>query len=238
MSSKAQEIIQDPKIEDNNILLGNCYYTRDETKALIKKLQTLIKSCNVATTPAPIVESLFDSVNDPNTLTIYVNTDEEFLDARAALKVEKDSLMALIDAMVDYYSERESLNIIFAKHTLRNHGDSYFRFTAQFAQQIAAKTQEFLKVKVIYDSNKELLGVFCRKSDFEISVTFFGNLLYNLERLGEVFAPYSIMPDTYVDFPSMLHFKIRKKVSEGMEVKMQKKPNGLKFILVKPQNNV
>lgn len=236
MKSNNQVKIQEPSFEEGVFTIPKQNLTRDETKSLIKSLQTLIKrNCNVATVSAPMVRSLFESVDNPEVLTIYINTDEDFMDIRGALKIEKDSLLSLLDGMMEYYKDRESLNIIIKRHVLRNHGDTFYRFSASFAQQVAAKTQEFLKVKVIYDSEKELLGVFCRKNEFDISLTFFGQLIDTFKSKQEAYVLYTDMPDTYVTYPSMLHYKLKKELNLNSNINMQKMKNGLRFYFKKPR---
>lgn len=238
MKTKDQEKFQEPSFKDGVFVIPATSLSYEEIKPYIKSLQALAKhNCNVATVSPVMVQSLFDSVNNPDVLTIYINEDSDYRDIRAALKVEKDTFISLLEALMEYYNDRESLNIIIKKKVLRNHGDMFIRFTAQFAQQVAARTQEFLKVKVIYDSEKFLLGIFCRKSEFDVSVTFFGQLVYMLEEKGEAFSPYMDMPDTYQAYPSMLHFKLKKKLT-NLDIKMQKLKTGLRFYFKKEQKDV
>lgn len=235
---KTQVKDQELRLDDGLILLQGMSYTIAEAKQLVKQLQTLIKqNCNVAITPQPMARSLFESVDNPEVLNIYIDTDQDFLDIRTALKVEKDSLVRVLDALMEYYKEREALNIIIKGEVLRNHGDSYLRHTAQFGQQISNCTQEFLKVKAIYDRPKGLLGIFCRKSDFDLQVTFFGQLVETMLQKNEAFVTHSDLPETYRDFPSMLHFKLKKKL-DNQSVKMQKLKSGLRFYLPKVQKSI
>lgn len=234
MSAKNQALNLRVGFEDGVIIIDTKTYTIDEAKILVKNLQSVIKkNCNVATVSAPMVRSLFESVNNPDTLTIFIDSDEEYASIRAALKIEKDSLIAVLSALMEYYKEKEALNIIIKSYVLRNHGDVYRRYTAQFTQQVASKTQEFLKVKAVYDEREERLGIFCRKSEFDISVTFFGQLVDSMQKDREAFVLYSDLPDTYADYPSMLHFKLKKKL-DNPDIRMHKLATGLRFYFPKP----
>lgn len=215
-------------LSEGVITLRPVNLTPDEAREHIKLVSKLLKDCDVATLESPpLVRSLFESINDPDILTIFVRNDQEYHDMRTVLKC-KDTIIAFIAATMEYYKEKESLNIILSREVMRNRGDTYHRYTAQFAQQIATYTQEFLKIKAIYSAERGELGIFCRKSEFDISVTFFGQLVGKLRETGQVTVNFDEMPDTYVAYPSMLHYKIKAKMKDP-KVKMVKLAHSLKF---------
>jgi len=216
-------------IVDGIIMLKAVGLTQEQAKQHVKLVSKLIKDCNVATLESPpLVRSLFASCDDPKVFTLYIRTDQEFHDIRSALKPQKDTIISLLARIMEYYSEKESINIILSREVMRNRGDTYHRYTAQFAQQVASHTQEFLKIKAIYSAERGELGIFCRKSEFDISTTFFGQLLNQLRSKGHVYVDFNDMPDTYVAYPSMLHFKLKQKL-RNPKIKMTKLAKGLKF---------
>lgn len=208
------------------------YIAPGEVKELIKALTLFTKkSCNVATEPTPLVRSLFESINDPNVLTIYVRTDQEYHDISVALKPRREGNTALIGAIIYYYKERESLNIILSHQVMDNQGDTFYRSTAQYAQQLSSTyNSEFPKIKALYDTQRKELGIFCRKVELDMSLTFLGQMTNQLKKVKQLIISYDQMPDTYVTYPSMLHHKVKSKL-ENPEIKMIKLKKGLRFII-------
>lgn len=238
MSKITQEQNPTARLTDGMIELLPVTLTVADAKLHIKAVQKLIKDCDVATIESPpMVRSLFESVDNPEVQTIYIRTDQDYHDSRQALKVPKDTIISLLETIMNYYKEHESLNIIISREVMRNRGETYHRYTAQFAQQVAARTQDFLKVKAIYSAERGELGIFCRKSEFDISMTFFGQLIAALKQHGTVTTDFNDMPDTYVAYPSMLHHKIKSKLSDP-KVKMVKLVRGLKFSCEKQEKVV
>lgn len=235
------------KTQDNNNTLAvakdgliylldfNIPITLEDAKELSKNLQRAIKeSCNVATAtvqPPQLVRSLFESIDDPKVLTIFVRTDQEYHDISMALKPRKDTNTALIVAIMEYYKDRDSLNIILSHDVMRERGETFFRYTAQFAQQLMAQSGAiFIKIKALYDPQRKELGIFCRQTELDMSLTFLGRLIDQLKANKQVIVSYNDMPGTYVTWPSMLHHKVKTKLGNP-DVKMIKLKQGIRFII-------
>ena len=214
--------------EDNNILLHGHTLTRAEARELSIRLNALLKESDVTDyrrarfVPINIAKDLFDSVDDGTAFTVHIEDEKYLDDIRAAFNVEE--ILDCVDALMKQHGNNDSLNIMFENST----GDDYANSTMSFAQSVAGRTQEFLKIRCLYDQKTRTLGVFCRKNEADISLTFRGHLCNELITKGHCEFDHINIPDTYLQYPSMLLYNIRKKLPE-LKIELKKKKNSFRF---------
>ena len=205
--------------------------TPDEARAIIFRMKQQLKNSDWKSTPVPrshvnIAKQMFDSAENESVYTVRIEDEHSLQEIKEALNVESRSIVPVIGALMEFHKNNESLNIIISD-TVMDHS-AYARYTNQFAQQIAKTTQEFLKVRCFHDPKGEVMGVFCRKTETDISVTFKGQLVAALQSTGEATFKITDIPGTYVDYPSMLLYTIRKKFPDN-EIILKKMKNSFKF---------
>lgn len=216
---------------DGNVqLFGQIVITPKEAKALVIRIRALLKNIS-GTSHAPLArinlsKAMFDSAEDDSVFTVRINTEQELFEINQGLQVKSRSIAATIGALMEFHKHNESLNIILGDEVIRDF--AYTRYTGQFAQQIAHLTQEFLKIRCIYDIEKKVMGIFCRKSEADLSVTFKGQLCNSLITKGEVTFDKVDVPDTYLQYPSMLLYTVRKKLPD-YKINLRKTKNTFKF---------
>lgn len=199
--------------------------TVEEARRLVILLQEELKSCNVANRPTLFDNqaNLFASSDDGSVFTSTINDEEEYNAARAAFSLDSGSMLSVIGAVMNYHADQESLNILVHEDVMRKHAKSYLTFTGQFASLIAKQTHDFLKIRVVYSRERKQCGIFCRKSDFDLSVTFRGQLMSLLTKSGasEIRIPKEQIPETYRLYPSTLTAFVRKRMPDH-EVNLEK----------------
>lgn len=197
------------------IVLNTQEFTLPEARRLVNELRDAIKNCNGAIPKFENESSLFASADDGSVFTAYLNDEEEFNAARAAFNIERaGSILPVIGAIMHFHADQESLNIIVADSVMEAHAKSYLTFTGQFATLLSKVSEEFLRVRVLYDKERKQCGIFCRKSDFDLSVTFRGQLIAALKREGRVSVKLENVPETYILYPSTLIHFLRKRLPD------------------------
>lgn len=222
-------------------LIDGINITVDEARVIILKLKAQIKDHAWSATAAHsvahvnVAKQMFDSANDGSVFTVHITDENELFEIKRALSVDSRSIVPVIGALMEFHKDNESLNILISDAVM---GDSaYKRYTGQFAQQVAKTTQEFLKVRCIYDTFLATMGIFCRKTEFDISVTFKGQLVATLQSKGEATFNRIDIPETYLDYPSMLLYSIRKKLP-GYSITLKKTKTSYKFSAEKMQKTI
>lgn len=222
------------QLPDKTIMvLGHLGLSLTDARQLHTELGEVLKSCNVANKNRvqSVEDSLFGSADSGGVFTVYINDDNDFETMRAAFKTTH-AIVSVIDALMQFHSDQEALNIIIAKQVMEGRAKSYMFYPDQFAQQIAKRTMEYLKIKCIYHQTREIMGVFCRKSDLEISVTFRGQLLNELQQHGKANVDTKDIPESYLAYPATLVAFLRKRFPD-QEVDLQKSSKIFKFSIKK-----
>jgi hypothetical protein len=206
--------------------------TPAEARALIFRLKAQLKEAAWKTASMPsvaqvnVAKQMFDSAENGSVFTVHIMDENDLYEIKTALKVESRSIVPVIGALMDFHKSNESLNILISDRVM---GDSaYMRYTNQFAQQVSKTTQEFLKVRCIHNSERGIMGVFCRKTEFDVSVTFKGQLIAALRANGEATFNCVDIPGTYLDYPSMLLYTLRKKMPDH-EIALKRTKQSFKF---------
>lgn len=204
----------------------------DEARAIIFRMKAQLKNATWKSTPASmahvnVAKQMFASAEDGSVFTVRIEDENGLQEIKDALNVQSRSIVPVIGALMEFHRNNESLNIIISD-TVMGHS-AYARYTNQFAQQVSKTTQEFLKVRCFHDPKDKVMGVFCRKTETDISVTFKGQLVAALQSTGEATFKITDIPGTYVDYPSMLLYTIRKKFPEN-EITLKKMKNSFKFV--------
>lgn len=212
---------------DGNINILGIVITPIEARRLILEIRTALKEglkskgfASIAHTN--VSKQMFDSADDGSVFTVRIMDESSLMEIKQALGVETHGIVPVIAALMEFHKQNESLNIMIGESAM---GDTkYHHYTGQFAHQLAQYTQEFLKIRAIYDTGTKVMGVFCRKTEFDISTTFKGQLVAGLRKNGEISFDKKDIPDTYLDYPSMLLYTIRKKLPEyAVQLTKQKK---------------
>jgi hypothetical protein len=223
--------------QDGNIALlgGGVVVTPGEARRLIIELRDALKestkSKGFATVAhTNIAKQMFASADDGSVLTVRIPDESALAEIKKALQVESHGLVPVLAALMEFHKANESLNILIG--SLAMNGTKYHNYTGQFAQQLAQHTQEFLKIRCIYDTVQKIMGVFCRKTDFDVSTTFKGQLVAGLRKNGEMSFQKDDVPSTYLDYPSMILYTVRKALPE-YEVKLLQQKTRFKFVAKK-----
>lgn len=141
--------------------------------------------CNVATpeTKAKLISpkmNLFDSINQPNIYTVELD-NKTLTDFQKLRKVEGEDIRKSITALMKYYEEHDSLNIILLSDVLKER-QSYIKFTAQLANYLVHAQKKFPQVKVQFDASTTRLGIFCRigSAGSTLNSSFLGAIIASL----------------------------------------------------------
>lgn len=142
-------------------------------------------NCNVATpkTEAKLVSpktNLFDSINQPNVYTVELD-NKTLNDFQKLRKAEGEDIRKTIVALMMYYENYDSLNIILLSDVLEKR-QSYIKFTAQLANYLVHAQKKFPQVKVQFDTTTSHLGIFCRigSNDSTLNSSFLGAIIASL----------------------------------------------------------
>ena len=220
---------------DGNINVLGIIMTPADARSLIIRLRAVLKSAGKTTPRINIAKTLFDSIDDG--YTVFINTPQNLFEIKLAFGVESESVVPIVEALMEFHKSNESLNILIHESVMLESGaGSYLRYTSQFAQHISKLTQEFLKVRCIFNSETRMLGIFCRKSEMDLSMTFKGQLYNTLIAQGKAAFKREDIPDTYLAYPSMLLYTIRKKLPD-YQVSLRQTKNTFQFNAKKVANS-
>lgn len=193
-----------------------------EAQAMAKYLNEWAESCNVATA-VPVVPktALFDSSNDPTVYTLEV--DNKILTDFQTLRGGKEDLRKTIIALMDYYSNQDSLNIILTSDALEKR-QSYIKFTAQLANYLTHNQENYTQCKVQFDSLTTRLGIFCRKGTEKSSLNsnFLGSVTAALKAYGSAQVDTADIPLSYLGNRASLKHLLTKRLGKTPRITWHK----------------
>jgi hypothetical protein len=191
---------------------SNCRLTPDQVRELAKYLNEWIDNCNVAIKQIVPKSALFDSCSDPNVYTLEVN-EQLLQDFQKMRKSPGEDMRKTIIALMDFYSDHESLNIILMGDVLEKR-QSYVRFTAQLANFLTHGQTNFTQCKVQFDNLTSRLGIFCRKGTEKSSLnsTFLGSVTAALRAYGSAQVDMADIPMSYVGNRAALKHQLTKRI--------------------------
>jgi hypothetical protein len=216
MKKKQGEKLAEPIINERGSfvrLIDSITLPLDDAKELHKQLGEAIESCNVATLKQISPKSaLFDSCSDPNVYTLEVN-EQLLQDFQKMRKSPGEDTRKTIAALMDFYSDHESLNIILMGDVLEKR-QSYVRFTAQLANFLTHGQTNFTQCKVQFDHLTSRLGIFCRKGTEKSSLnsTFLGSVTAALRAYGSAQVDMADIPMSYVGNRAALKHQLTKRI--------------------------
>lgn len=214
------------------IIIPACALNAMQAVEFANQLIKLSESCNVATFVAE--ESLFDSCNDPKVFTLEVS-DQLLTDFQKMRHSPKEDIRKTIIALIDFYSNNDSLNVILTREALEAR-QSYTKFTAQLANFLTHNQRSYRQVRVVFDSNSGRLGIFCRKGMDKLpySTSFVGSLANALKSKGAIFVDYKYIPHSYSFNRSLFKQVISRKVGK---VSIQWLDKGVNISVISENNS-
>lgn len=186
-----------------------------EALALATELTTWAESCNVATTKQVVPKSaLWDTCADSNVYVLEVN-EQLMQDFQKMRKSPGEDIRKTVLALMDFYSDQESLNIILMGDVLEKR-QSYVRFTAQLANFLTHNQQNYTQCKVQFDNLTSRLGIFCRKGTEKstLNSTFLGSVTAALRVYGSAQVDMGDIPLSYVGNRASLKHLLAKRIGK------------------------
>lgn len=203
------------------IRASDCRLTPDQARELGKYLTEWAESCNVATPVSPKT-ALFDSCADPNVYVLEV--DNKLLsDFQRLRQSPGEDMRKTICALMDFYSNNDSLNIILLSDVLEKR-QSYIKFTAQLANYLTHNQGSFTQCKVQFDHLSTRLGIFCRKGTEKssLSANFLGAVTAALKAYGSAQVDTADIPISYLGNRASLKHQLTKRVGKTPRITWNK----------------
>lgn len=184
-------------------------------RELHKAIGKAIDDCNVATVKS--VEpsrALFNTCTDPNVYVLEIN-EQILTDFQKLRKAKREDMRQTILALMEFYSNEESLNIILMDDVLVKR-QSYVRFTAQLANYLVHNQPNYTQCKVQFDHLTTRLGIFCRKGTDKssLSSTFLGSIVASVRAYGSAEVSIADTPISYLGNKAALKHQLTKRLGK------------------------
>lgn len=179
----------------------------------------LFPTCNVANGKAEprLVHpssSLFETCGEEGVYTAVIgnSTLEDFQKLRKAIG---EDIRKTLTALIEYYSNNDSLNIILSADVLETR-QSYAKYTAQLAHYLSQNQPHYTQIKVQFDSTTSRLGIFCRKgsADSTLNKGFIGSIVASLHVYDSAKVLIKNVPLSYLSNRAALKYIIAQKTGK------------------------
>jgi len=181
--------------------------------------------CNVATTEAKLISpktNLFESINQPDVYTVELD-NKTLTDFQKLRQAEGEDIRKSLTALMMYYEEHDSLNIILTSDVLEKR-QSYIKFTAQLANYLVHAQKKFPQVKVQFDSTTSRLGIFCRigSANSTLNSSFLGSIIASLIMYKSAEVLTGEIPMSYLGNRAALKHILKQRLNKTPQIEWTK----------------